>query len=479
VTEPFDGASPARAWVLDGAAIATVDPAGTEHVSGHLVVTTGRIAAVGSGPAPAASVPDGARRVDASGCLLTPGLVNTHHHFFQWLTRGMAADSDLFDWLTALYPWWALIDDELEHAAALGSLYALAMSGCTTTMDHHYVFPAASGATDLLGAEIAAAAEVGVRFHPARGSMDLGRSAGGLPPDEVVEDTDAALAATEHAIARYHDPTPGSMLRIVVGPCSPFSVTPRLMEGAAALARRHGVRLHTHLAETLKEDEYCRDRLGCTPVEYAESLGWLGRDVWIAHGVHIGAATRARLGAAGTGVAHCPSSNGRLGAGLAPVPELLDARVPVGLGVDGSASNESGELGTELRSALLTARARCGPNALTTRQVLAMATIEGARCLGRADEIGSLERGKLADVALWRLDGPLHSGVADPVAALTLGSLPPLALLLVGGRAVVEEARMLTVSPEGVARDVESATRRLAARHGLERGAPQGAQAHL
>lgn len=451
-----------RDWVIEGAAIATVDAHGTEYDRGHVVVADGVISAVGPGAAPGPAVPAGARRVDGSGCLVTPGLVNTHHHFSQWVTRGMAPDSGLFDWLTTLYPRWALVDDEIMHAAALGSLFALASSGCTTTMDHHYVFP--SGAGDLLGAAVEAAARVGVRFHVSRGSMDLGRSKGGLPPDEVVEDTDAALAATDEAITRFHDPSPGAMVRVTVAPCSPFSVTTALLEGAATLARRRGVRLHTHLAETADEDEYCQAHFSCSPTEYAESVGWLGDDVWLAHGVHLDAAARERVAATSTGVAHCPSSNGRLGAGTAPVPELLAAGVPVGLGVDGSASNESGELGTELRAAVLTARSRLGPTALTTRRALAMATIGGARCLGRADEIGSLEAGKLADVVVWRVDTAAHAGMEDPVAALTLGSLPPVSLALVGGAAVVEDAEVLGVDARAVARAVTTAAAELARR---------------
>ncbi|HTX62663.1 MAG TPA: 8-oxoguanine deaminase [Acidimicrobiales bacterium] len=455
------------AWVIEGAAVATVDASGSEHASGHLVVSDGRIAAVGAGAAPASVVPGGARRVDGTGCLLTPGLVNAHHHFSQWLTRGMAPDSELFGWLTALYPWWGCVTDELEHAGALGALSVLAASGCTTTMDHQYVFPRHAG--DLLAAEVEAAARVGLRFHPARGSMDLGRSAGGLPPDDVVEATDAALAATDEAIARFHDPSPGAMVRVAVAPCSPFSVSGELMTGAASLARTRGVRLHTHLAETTDEDLYCQDRYGCTPVQYAESLGWLGPDVWVAHGVHLDEASRARLGATGTGVAHCPSSNGRLGAGVAPVPELLAVGVPVALGVDGSASNESGELWVEVREALLVARARGGARALGTREVLRMATMTGARCLGRAEELGSLEQGKLADVALWRLDTVAHAGIADPVAALTLGARPPLALLLVGGRAVVEEGQLVTVDAASVAGEVKRAVRALGERHRASR----------
>ncbi|MGH8989129.1 MAG: 8-oxoguanine deaminase [Acidimicrobiales bacterium] len=455
-------------WVIEGAAVATVDPSGTEHECGHLVISEGRITAVGAGPAPASAVPSGARRVAAAGCLATPGLVNTHHHFSQWLTRGMAADSELFGWLTELYPWWACVTAELEHAAALGALCALAASGCTTTMDHQYVFPANGG--DLLDAEVEAAALVGLRFHLARGSMDLGRSRGGLPPDDVVEDIDAALAATDGAISRFHDASPGAMVRVAVAPCSPFSVTRELMTGAADLARRRGVRLHTHLAETADEDAYCAEHFGCTPAQFAESLGWLGDDVWVAHGVHLDEASRSKLGAARTGVAHCPSSNGRLGAGRAPVPELLAAGVPVGLGVDGSASNESGALWTEMRGALLAARANGGARALRTRDVLRMATMTGARCLGREAELGSLERGKLADIALWRLDTLPHAGIGDPIAALTLGARPPLALLLVGGCVVVEEGEPVHVDAGSVARGVTRAVRDLGERRASRAG---------
>ena len=449
-----------RPLVIERAAVATVDPEGTEHADGHVVIDGGRIVSVG--PGPAINVPDGARRVDGAGCLVTPGLVNTHHHFSQWLTRGFAPDAILFDWLQALYPVWALQDADMQHAATLGSLVAMVSTGCTTAADHHYVFPADAG--DLLAAEVAAAAEVGVRLHLSRGSMDLGRSAGGLPPDEVVEATDAALAATDEAIDRFHDPSPGAMVRVTVAPCSPFSVTAELMRGAAELARRRGVRLHTHLAETVEELRYCAETFGCTPLQHVESLGWVGDDVWFAHGVHLDEHATARLAATGTGVAHCPSSNGRLGAGIAPVPELLRAGVPVGLGVDGTASNESGQLGPEMRAALLAGRARAGARAVTTRQALAMATIGGARCLGRHDEIGSLEVGKLADVAVWRLDGAAHAGMADPVAALVLGSLPPLQLLLVGGRPVVEAGQLATVDAEAVARAVRQASARLAER---------------
>jgi cytosine/adenosine deaminase-related metal-dependent hydrolase len=445
--------------VVEGCAIATMDAAGTEHADGHLVVEGDRLLAVGAGAAPE-ELADGAGRVDGRGCLATPGLVNCHHHLYQWATRGLAQQATLFQWLTELYPVWAHVDEGIEWAGARAGLAALARSGCSTSTDHHYVFPA--GAGDLLEVEVRAAEAIGVRFHACRGSMDLGRSDGGLPPDEIVEDRDAILSASEAAIDRWHDPQPGAMLRIALAPCSPFSVTRGLMADAADLARRRGVRLHTHLAETLDEEEFCRERFGMRPVEYLEELGWLGHDVWLAHCVHLSDDEVARFGATGTGVAHCPSSNARLGAGIAPAAALLAAGAPVGLGVDGAASNEAGELQAEIRQALLLARLRGGPAALTAREALALGTIEGARCLGRDDELGSLEPGKLADVALWRLDGLAHAGIADPVAALVLGPPRPVELLLVGGRAVVDGAELRTADLDEITTDIARASDRLA-----------------
>jgi cytosine/adenosine deaminase-related metal-dependent hydrolase len=400
------------------------------------------------------------RQVDGTGCLATPGLVNTHHHLYQWATRGYAQQSDLFGWLTELYPIWAGIDAELVNATTAAGLGWLALSGCTMSADHHYIYPRDAG--DLFAAQIQAARGIGLRLHACRGSMDLGTSSGGLPPDSIVEDTGVALAATEEAIQRYHDKSEGAMVRVAVAPCSPFSVTPELMREAAGLARRHRVRLHTHLAETVQEDEYCRDKHGCTPGEYAEQLGWLGEDVWLAHCVHLDDTMVARLAGTGTAVAHCPSSNARLGAGVAPVRELLDAGVAVGLGVDGPASQEAGQLGAELHQALLAARIRGGPAALSAREALALGTMGGARCLGRADETGSLERGKLADVALWRLDGLGHVGFDDPVAALVFGPPAPLELLVVGGEPVVERGQLRTADVEQLARGLRRAHRRLA-----------------
>ncbi|MBB6379156.1 cytosine/adenosine deaminase-related metal-dependent hydrolase [Pseudonocardia eucalypti] len=448
--------------IIENATIATVNAESVVHESGHVVVDGARITSVGAGPAP--DTP-GAQRIDGTGCLVTPGFVNTHQHLYQWATRGLAVDETLFGWLTALYPVWAGIDEETTHAAASGSLAWLARTGCTTASDHHYVFPREGG--DVLAAEVTAAREVGLRFHPTRGSMDLGKSQGGLPPDHVVEDIDAILAATEAAIEEFHDPSPESMLRIAVAPCSPFSVTGELLKRAAELARAKGVRMHTHLAETTDEDDYCAEHFGCTPVQYAQNLGWLGPDVWLAHAIHLDDPAIATLARTGTGVAHCPSSNARIGAGICRTRALRDAGVPVGLGVDGAASNEAGSLLEEARHALLFARAVGGPRALAVHDALEMATMGGARVLGRADEIGSLEPGKLADLAVWRLDTLPHLDIADPLAALLLGYPPPLELLLVNGNPVVEHDRVVTVDEDEVARAVRRAHTKLLTRAGV------------
>jgi cytosine/adenosine deaminase-related metal-dependent hydrolase len=443
---------------IEGCAISTV--VGDEYDSGYVAIEDGRISSVGSGQAPEEYRGEEVLHIDGSGCLATPGLVNCHHHLYQWATRGLAQQATLFEWLVELYPVWVHIDEEIERSAARAGLSALTLSGCTTTTDHHYVFP--RGVGDLLEVEVEVAKEIGLRFHPCRGSMDLGRSRGGLPPDEIVEDRDEILAASEEAIARFHDPSPDSMLRIALAPCSPFSVTRELMAGAAELARRRGVRLHTHLAETTDEEKFCLEQYGVRPVEYLEDLGWLGDDVWLAHCVHLNEGEVERFGETGTGVAHCPSSNARLGAGIAPVASLLGAGAPVGLGVDGAASNEAGELGMEMREAIIFARLAGGPAVLTARETLELATIHGARCLGRETEIGSLEAGKLADVALWRVDDLLHAGISDPVAALVFGPAPRVELLLVGGRLVVQGAELRTADEGEIAREIAVASRRLA-----------------
>ncbi|OIV36476.1 8-oxoguanine deaminase [Mangrovactinospora gilvigrisea] len=444
--------------LITNAHVATVDADDTEFASADVLLEGNRIAAVGPGLGA-----DGVdRTVDAGGRLLTPGLVNTHHHFYQWLTRGLATDRILFDWLTALYPTWARIDAGLTHTAARGSLAALALTGCTTASDHHYVFPREGG--DCLAAEIEAAARTGIRFTACRGSMDLGESDGGLPPDFAVEETEQALAATEAAVDRWHDPSFGSMLHIAVAPCSPFSVTAELLKRSAELARRKGVRLHTHGSETVEEAGYLEEKTGQSPTEYLESNGWLGEDVWMAHCVHLSDGDIVAFARTGTGVAHCPSSNGRLGAGIARTADLLRAGVPVGYGVDGTASNESGELGSELRNSLLVGRIRSGADALTARDALRIGTMGGARVLGRQDEIGSIEAGKLADLVLWDTSTFWHSSIADPVAALALGALPRIALSLVDGRPVVEDGHLVTDDEDDIARATRAGARELASR---------------
>ncbi|MFD5892821.1 MULTISPECIES: 8-oxoguanine deaminase [unclassified Streptomyces] len=446
--------------VIENCAIATVDANDTEYASGHVVVADNLIESVGAGRAPA-GLENVVRRVDGTGHLVTPGLVNTHHHFYQWITRGLATDHNLFDWLVALYPTWARIDESMARAAAQGSLAMMARGGVTTAMDHHYVYP--RGAGDLSGAIIGAASETGVRFTLARGSMDRGESDGGLPPDFAVESLEDALAATEATVDRYHDASFGAMTQIAVAPCSPFSVSTELMRQGAELARRKGVRLHTHGSETVEEEQFCKELFGMGPTDYFESTGWLGSDVWMAHCVHMNDSDIAAFGRTGTGVAHCPSSNARLAAGIARVPDMLKAGVPVGLGVDGTASNESGELHTELRNALLINRLGAHrESALTARQALRLGTYGGAQVLGRADQIGSIETGKLADLVLWKLDTLAHSSIADPVIALVLGAAAPVTLSLVNGRTVVEDNHLTTVDEDAVARSTRAEARRLA-----------------
>ncbi|MBJ6614085.1 8-oxoguanine deaminase [Streptomyces coelicolor] len=449
-----------RRTVIENCAIATVDANDTEHAGGHLVLAGDRIESLGPGPAPE-GLENVARRIDATGHLATPGLVNTHHHFYQWLTRGLATDHNLFDWLVALYPTWARIDEAMVHAAAQGSLAMMARGGVTTAMDHHYVFPRGSG--DLSGAIITAARDMGVRFTLARGSMDRGESDGGLPPDFAVETLDDALAATEETVRRHHDTAPGAMTQVAVAPCSPFSVSTELMRQGAELARRLGVRLHTHGSETVEEEKFCHELFGMGPTDYFASTGWLGDDVWMAHCVHMNDSDIAAFARTGTGVAHCPSSNARLAAGIARVPDMLAAGVPVGLGVDGTASNESGELHTELRNALLINRLGAHrEKALTARQALRLGTHGGARVLGRADEIGSLEPGKLADLVLWRMDTLAHASIADPVTALVFGAAAPVTASFVNGRQIVEYGRLLTADEDAIARTTRAEARRLA-----------------
>jgi cytosine/adenosine deaminase-related metal-dependent hydrolase len=452
-------AAAATRTVITGCAIATVDPGGTEYSAGHLVLEDGRIASLGEGPAPEDLV-IGATVIDGKGLLATPGLINSHHHLYQWSTRGFVPDGTLFEWLTGLYPVWAQLDDDITHHAAKAGLSQLALSGCTLSTDHHYVFP--NGA-ELLEATIKAAQAVGIRFHPCRGSMDLGQSQGGLPPDSVTEDIDAILQASADAIDRWHDPSPEASVQIALAPCSPFSVTRELLVASAELGRQRGVRLHTHLCETQDEEAYCLEHFGVRPVDYMAELGWMGPEVWFAHCVHLSDEEVDHFGRAGVGVAHCPTSNARLGSGIANVKGLRNAGVAVGLGVDGAASNEAGTLQLEVHAGLMAARFAGGPDAMTVRQALAHGTIHGARCLGREAELGSLEVGKLADLALWRIDDLGGAGIQDPVAALVLG--PPRAVehLLVGGKSVVAGGELRTTDLEIVTSELIRVSARMAA----------------
>jgi len=402
-------------------------------------------------------------RIDARGHVVTPGLINTHHHMYQTLTRVIPAaqDAELFGWLKTLYPIWAGLTPEMVQVSTQVAMAELLLSGCTTTSDHHYIFPDGVRLDD----QIEAAAEVGMRFHAARGSMSVGESAGGLPPDHLVEREEAILADTQRLIETYNDNGRYSRLRVVAAPCSPFSVSRELMRDSAALARSLGARMHTHLAENDHDLAYSQFKFGMTPTEYAESVGWLGPDVWHAHCVRLDAHGIARFAATGTGVAHCPCSNMRLASGIAPVRRMLNAGVPVGLGVDGSASNDAGHLLNEARQALLLARVGramqppetgadgvtrygcdLGPAEMTARDALAIATRGGAQVLGR-DDTGHLTPGMAADLVLWRLDSLAMAGgaVHDPLAALLLCASPQAAWNIVGGRVLVREGRLTTL----------------------------------
>jgi cytosine/adenosine deaminase-related metal-dependent hydrolase len=426
-------------YTLSNAWVVTMDDARTEHERGWVRIEGDLVAEVGSGDAPGASE-------DLGGAIVTPGLVNTHHHLYQTLTRARAQQADLFTWLKTLYPTWARLDEEMEYAAARCGLAELALSGCTTVFDHHYVFP--RGVSGLIEAELHAAQELGVRIVASRGSMDLGESDGGLPPDVLVEEIDAILADTER-LAGLVD---GVSAQIAVAPCSPFSVTTRLMEESAALARRLGLQLHTHLAETIEEDAYCRELYACSPVEYLERVGWIAADVWCAHCVHLSPGEVSSFGAHGVGVAHCPTSNLRLGAGVAPVRDLLDAHVRVGLGVDGSASNERSDLFAEVKQAMLVARGRGGGGALTAREALCLGTRGGAEVL-RRDDIGSLDAGKRADLAIWRTDGLEFGGAEDLVANLVLSGPHRVDRLIVGGEDVVRGGSLVRADEQEIARE--------------------------
>ena len=415
--------------------------------------------------------------IEAEGHVVTPGLINTHHHMYQSLTRALpgAQDAELFGWLNHLYPVWAGLTPEMVRVSTQTAMAELLLSGCTTSSDHLYIFPNGSRLDD----SIEAAAEVGMRFHAARGSMSVGRSQGGLPPDQVVEGEAAILKDTQRLIETWHDPSRHAMLRIVVAPCSPFSVSRDLMRESAALGRAHGVSLHTHLAENDNDVAYSRERFGMTPVEYAEDLGWVGPDVWHAHCVKLDEAGIRLFARTGTGVAHCPCSNMRLGSGIAPVRALCDHGVPVGLGVDGSASNDAAHMLGEARQALLLQRVAFGPAAMSAREVLELATLGGARVLGR-DDIGALAPGMSADFAAFDVRGVGHAGAGqDPVAALVFCAPVNASTCVVNGQVVVRDGRITTLDlPTHLERHrALSATLAAGAHAGtIKRGAAPGAR---
>jgi cytosine/adenosine deaminase-related metal-dependent hydrolase len=426
--------------VANARCVATVDATRREVADGWVAITDGFVSGVGTGAAPAATTV-----LDATDCLVTPGLVNAHHHLYQNLTRALPAmtDKPLFGWLQSLYPLWRALDAESVHVSAWVGLAELALAGCTTSTDHLYLHPRGSG--DLLAAEIDAARDLGVRVHPTRGSMSLSEKDGGLPPDDVVADDDEILAACDDAVHRHHDRSFGAMTRVALAPCSPFSVTESLMVRTAELAERLDVRLHTHFAENAEDDEYSVAMFGCRPMEYLERTGWSSDRTWVAHCVRPDPDEIRRLGAAGVGVAHCPSSNMILSSGIAPVVDLRAAGVHVGLGVDGSSSADAASLWLEARQAMLLAKLRDGAGAGTARMALEMATIGGAGCLGRTGEIGTLEVGAVGDVAVWPLTGPSFAGaIADPVEAWLRCGPVAARHTVVHGRAVVRDGCLVS-----------------------------------
>jgi 8-oxoguanine deaminase len=454
--------------IRNAAVLATFDENNREIPGGGLFIRDGFIEKAG----PSHELPQTADEVlDLGGHILLPGMVNTHHHFYQTLTRAVPAaqDANLFNWLKTLYPIWARMTPEDVYTSTQTALAELALSGCTTAADHLYIYPGENKLDD----QINAALELGVRMHASRGSMSLGESEGGLPPDNCVEDEDFILEDSLRLIQSYHDNKPGSMTQLVLAPCSPFSVTGELMKQSAALAREHGVQLHTHLAETQDEEQFCLDLFGYRPVAYMESVDWIGPDVWFAHSVHVTSDEIEVYAKNGCGVCHCPSSNMRLGSGIAPIMEMDQAGVKVGLGVDGSASNDGSHMLEEVRQAMLLSRLGAGlkgaslstddaPPLMTARQALKLATRGGASVLGR-DDIGSLETGKCADffaVDLKKLDyaGALH----DPVAAVVFCAPVKADYTVVGGNFVVREGQLTTIDlPTHIEKHNQAAARLL------------------
>jgi 8-oxoguanine deaminase len=430
------------------------------HIDGNRIVRVGKNL----------PVPEGARVLDASRHVVTPGFVNTHHHFFQTLTRAMSAvqNAKLFDWLTYLYEVWKGIDEEAVYWSSQLAMAELLKTGCTCTSDHHYLYP--RGFTeDLPGLQFKAASELGIRFAPTRGSMSRSKKDGGLPPDSVVQDEETILAQCESTLNKYHDPSPDSMRRVALAPCSPFSVSEQLMKDSAILARKHGARLHTHLAETADEDDFCTQIYGRRPLKLMEDCGFIGPDVWYAHGIHFNDEELDTLARTQTGVAHCPSSNMRLGSGIARVREMLDRGVPVGLAVDGSASNDSSDMLGEMRQALLLQRVRYGSAGITADEIYGMATEGGARLLGW-EALGRIEEGWLADIALFDVMKMEYAGsLSDPAAALIFcGCNHTADYVLANGKVVVAKGRLVGADEDEIRDNANAIARKLYDKAGVK-----------
>ena len=447
--------------LIDGAEhVATLDAEDREIAGGWIALDQGLVAAVGG---PGDERPEAARVLRAEGCLVTPGLINTHHHIYQNLTRAHrpSVNTSLFTWLTTLYPLWSGLDEEAAYLSAWVGLAELALGGCTTTTDHLYVHPRGGG--DLISAEITAATELGMRFHPTRGSMSLSEKDGGLPPDSVVQDDDEILADSERLVARHHDPSWGAMVRIALAPCSPFSVSSDLMRRTAELAERLDVRLHTHLAEDPDEDRFAAKAFGRRTIDHFEDVGWMSGRSWVAHCIYPNEDEVRRLGAAGVGVAHCPSSNMMIGGGgMAPVAELRAAGAPVGLGCDGSSSTDHASLWLEARTALLLGHQRKGPTGMTARDALDIATRGSAACLGRTGELGTLTPGAVGDVVCWPLTGIAFAGaLTDPVEAWLRCGPVAARHTVVAGRPVVADGALVHPGLEDILRRHRAAATRL------------------
>jgi cytosine/adenosine deaminase-related metal-dependent hydrolase len=438
-----------------------------------VLIEGNRITRVGNGIAGTVAVPDGTRVIDASRHVVMPGLVNAHHHFYQTLTRALPAvqDAKLFDWLTYLYEIWKGLDEDAVYWSSRLAMAELIKTGCTLSTDHHYLYPKLFK-DDLPGIQFAAASELGLRFAPTRGSMSRSKKDGGLPPDSVVQDEERILSECEATISKYHDPAPDAMRKVALAPCSPFSVSERSMRDAADLARKHGVRLHTHLAETRDEEVNCQELYGRRPLKLMEDCGFIGSDVWYAHGIHFNDEELALLARTGTGVAHCPSSNMRLGSGIARVREMLDLGIPVGLGVDGSASNDSSDMLGEARQALLLQRVRSGlaggsrpgekAGGMKASEALSIATEGGAKLLGY-EKLGRIEEGYLADLALFDVQKLEYAGaLSDPAAALVLcGYNHGADHVIVNGKLILESGRLVGADEETIRKNADRASRRL------------------